>query len=180
MSACSGHHPGTGCLSNWWIVFFDTFKNGLKLYVPLTLVPALIKRKGPLHLATVSAPEFVRSAAFLALFPSSYVAFVCLVKRVTARESKLLTLFGTVSAAMIAILTERKNRRTELGLYCFNLVMEVWYRMLEARGIVRFHKHGEVYVFMLASAILMYFYQNEPESMRSNVRGLFSKLLGVN
>jgi hypothetical protein len=52
--------------------------------------------------------------------------------------------------------------------------------MLQSRGYAPTVRNGEVFVFMLANAILMYFYQHESQNMRSNMKGLFSKLLGVN
>jgi hypothetical protein len=61
-----------------------------------------------------------------------------------------------------------------------NQAGEIVYKLLQSRGLAPSVKHGQVLVFMLANAILMYFYQHEAQNMRSNMRGLFSKLLGVN
>lgn len=81
---------------------------------------------------------------------------------------------------MLILNHRRKNRRSELALYCMNQASEIIYKMLASRGYTPKIKNGEVLVFMLANAILMYFYQHEPENMRSNMRGLFSKIIGVN
>jgi hypothetical protein len=51
---------------------------------------------------------------------------------------------------------------------------------MKSRGWVRSYNNGEVAIFVVASAVLMYFYQNEPENLRPNIKGVLSKLLGIN
>eukprot|EP01133_Synstelium_polycarpum_P003886 gene3886-4495_t len=58
--------------------------------------------------------------------------------------------------------------------------MEIMWKMAANRNLAFYIKHGEVLVFMLASGILMYFFQQEPDSLRSNMNGLFKFFIGQN
>ncbi|XP_063954596.1 transmembrane protein 135-like isoform X1 [Lytechinus pictus] len=65
--------------------------------------------------------------------------------------------FGFISsfpACFIAILTERKSRRSMLALYTMNLAMEVVFNMCKQRNYVTPVKNGEVMIFAAASAII--------------------------
>eukprot|EP01112_Ceratiomyxa_fruticulosa_P013606 TRINITY_DN382_c0_g3_i1.p1 TRINITY_DN382_c0_g3~~TRINITY_DN382_c0_g3_i1.p1 ORF type:complete len:188 (-),score=11.78 TRINITY_DN382_c0_g3_i1:67-630(-) len=162
--------------------WFLTFKKGVKLYAPIFILPAiLLRRKGIQHIVKHTLPEVLRSAAFLGTFASSYAGFMCLLRNLIVRQDiPSNSYIAGFLAGLCSILIERKSRRAELALYCMNQSMGTLWSMLENRGIVRSRKDSEIFIFMLASAIMYYFYQNEPDSMRSNMHGLFKFFVGVN
>jgi len=167
------------CFVNFAQIWLDGFVEGTKMYAPIFLIPALLlARKGPKYLLTKTSLEIIRSGVFLATFSSSFAGYMCFFRRFFSSQTKPVPWFAGFLAGWTAIVIERKNRRSELGLYCLNQATEIGFRMMQSRGWIKGVKHGEVMIFMVANAILMYFFQQEPENVRSNIRGLFSGLLG--
>ncbi|EGG24119.1 transmembrane protein [Cavenderia fasciculata] len=165
--SCQQIHPwSTSCTQSAGSIWIKVFIAGLKLYGPLFLVPTLLfKRKGTL-------PEIIRSSTFLGTYAGVFSGSICLFRSLTTKDYKSIAALSGFFAGLFSILIERKNRRSELSLYCFNQTMEIMWKMAANRGFAFYIKHGEVLVFMIASSILFYFYQQEPESLRSNMNGL--------
>ncbi|KYQ89400.1 transmembrane protein [Tieghemostelium lacteum] len=179
---CLKYHPwSTSCSTSASQVWFAVFLAGLKLYAPLFLVPALIfKRKGLHFLITRTLPEILRSSVFLGTYAGVFSGCICLFRSIIGKDLKLIPGLSGFFAGLLSILIERKSRRSELALYCSNQSIEIAWKMLAARGMAFFIPNGEVLVFMFASAILMYFYQREPDSLRSNMNGLLKFFIGQN
>eukprot|EP01113_Clastostelium_recurvatum_P031449 TRINITY_DN3927_c0_g1_i2.p1 TRINITY_DN3927_c0_g1~~TRINITY_DN3927_c0_g1_i2.p1 ORF type:complete len:206 (-),score=24.22 TRINITY_DN3927_c0_g1_i2:118-693(-) len=177
---CSKLHPFIhSCsmlMADQWLV---TFKQGLKMYAPLFIIPAvLLRRRHIKYLVTRTLPEIIRSSAFLGTFASSYARFYCLFRNALKKDLPIGSVIAGFLAGLASIFIERKSRRSELALYCLNQSIEVVWRMMEARGLVRSRNNGEVFIFMLASSIMFYFFQNEPSAVRSNMHGVYKFLLG--
>jgi len=180
LESCAGFHPwANSCVSSASQIWYAVFLAGFKLYAPLFLIPALIfKRKGIHFLITKTLPEILRSSVFLGTYAGVFSGSICLLRRIFGGDFKFTAALGGLLAGLTSILIERKNRRSELALYCLNQSLEVVWKMMEARNLAFFIKHGEVLVFMMASSILMFFYQCEPESLRSNMNGLLKFFIG--
>eukprot|EP01132_Coremiostelium_polycephalum_P001985 gene1985-2442_t len=167
---CSRFHPWSkSCTNSAAQVWTGVFVAGLKLYAPLFLISALVyKRKGTL-------PEILRSSVFLGTYGGVFAGSICLLRAILGRDSKSIAAMGGFLAGFSSILIERKERRSELALYCLNQALEIVWKMAAARGLAFYIKNGEVLVFMIASAILMYFYKQEPQCLR--LTGLFQGFL---
>jgi hypothetical protein len=74
--------------------------------------------------------------------------------------------------AYAAINVEKKSRRKELALYMLNLCIEALFRMGVARGYWRPVKHGLSFIFAIASAGLLGFYNSERQSLGNIKTGL--------
>ncbi|KAN0040374.1 hypothetical protein ACTA71_012267 [Dictyostelium dimigraforme] len=175
LQSCQTFHPwAKTCSSSASQIWIAVFLAGLKLYAPLFLVPALIfKRKRTL-------PEILRSSVFLGTYAGVFSGAICLIRRILGRDLKSMAAISGFFAGLLSILIEKKSRRSELALYCLNQAIEVVWKMAAARKLVPLFKNGEVLVYMIASSILLYFYQNEPDSLRSNMNGLLKFFVGKN
>jgi hypothetical protein len=82
---CGDLHPyEKDCFGNVAIVFTDSFINGLKIYAPLMLIPAIVSRRryqnnvhcfyiiSLRHITRRTLFDILRSAAFLGSFASSF------------------------------------------------------------------------------------------------------------
>ncbi|GAM23569.1 hypothetical protein SAMD00019534_067440 [Acytostelium subglobosum LB1] len=178
---CDLIHPWTpSCTKSASLIWWRVFLAGLKLYGPLFLVPAIIfKRKGPRFIITKSIPEIIRSSTFLGTYAGTFNASICIFRALLG-DSKSVAAISGFFAGLFSILIERKSRRSELALYCFNQTIEVMWKMAASRGLAFYIKNGEVLVFMIASSILFYFFQQEPDSLRSNMNGLLKFMIGTN
>ncbi|KAM9977630.1 hypothetical protein ACTFIR_011500 [Dictyostelium discoideum] len=179
---CEKFHPwAKTCTSSASQIWFAVFLAGLKLYAPLFLVPALIfKRKSIQFLVQRTLPEILRSSVFLGTYAGVYAGAICLIRRIVGKDLKSMAAISGFFAGLLSILIEKKSRRSELALYCLNQAIEVVWKMAAARKLVPLFKNGEVLVYMIASSILLYFYQNEPDSLRSNMNGLLKFFIGKN
>ncbi|EGC29588.1 hypothetical protein DICPUDRAFT_158808 [Dictyostelium purpureum] len=180
LQSCTSFHPWSkSCTSSASQIWFQVFLAGLKLYAPLFLVPALIfKRKSISFLLKRTLPEILRSSVFLGTYAGVFSGAICLIRRIIGKDVKSTVAISGLFAGLFSILIEKKSRRSELALYCLNQTIEVVWKMAAARNLAFTFKNGEVLVYMIASAILMYFYQNEPESLRSNMKGLLNIFIG--
>ena len=116
------------------------------------------------------------------LFASSYTAllgfFLCKVKVVINDMDG--TLITPVSAFLAgpALMFENETRRQEIALFLVPKVMEAVYALLKRRGLVKGVPHSEALLFGVATAILLYFFQNCPEHIKAGYYSLMKKLIG--
>ncbi|EFA84640.1 transmembrane protein [Heterostelium album PN500] len=174
--SCKVIHPWSkSCTLAAAQIWLQVFIAGFKLYAPLFLIPTIIfKRKG-------SLPEIIRSSTFLGTYAGAFGSAICFFKYLAGgRDYKSIAAISGFFAGLLSILIERKSRRSELALYCLNQTLEIMWKMAATRGFAFYIKNGEVLVFMIASAILMYFFQHEPDSLRSNMNGLLKFFIGSN
>ncbi|KAG8296949.1 hypothetical protein J6590_045790 [Homalodisca vitripennis] len=76
-------------------------------------------------------------------------------------------------SSIIAILVERPSRRSLLSLYVTNVASETLFRMAVWRKWLKPIKYGEVIIFTVSSAALLYFYRgshNKKDSIYSLLR----------
>ena len=79
-----------------------------------------------------------------------------------------------------AILFEHKSRRSELAFYMVPRALESYYNMLVKRGYAKHLRNGEVLVFALSMALIMYCHQNEPQHIKPAYESMVRKFFGTN
>lgn len=52
------------------------------------------------------------------------------------------------------------------------------FRVAERYNLVKARQNGEIVLFMIANAIIMYLYQHERETLRGSAHGLIKMILG--
>ncbi|XP_041461388.1 transmembrane protein 135-like isoform X1 [Lytechinus variegatus] len=154
-----GHCWTPSCVAATLSVGKASVKYSLKLYTAFYLVSHTYGRlKKKQRLTWSRLVPFFRDVFQSTLFLSSNVSMVisafCVFRHLFGG---FYTGFGFISsfpACFIAILTERKSRRSMLALYTMNLAMEVVFNMCKQRNYVSPIKNGEVLIFAAASAII--------------------------
>ena len=79
-----------------------------------------------------------------------------------------------------AILWEPAHRRHELVLYLLPKSLEAFWKFLQKRNLVKSLPNGEVLIFAIGMAIIMYCYQNEDKCIKSSYLSILQKFYGVN
>eukprot|EP00742_Colponemidia_sp_Colp-10_P002326 GILJ01002482.1.p1 GENE.GILJ01002482.1~~GILJ01002482.1.p1 ORF type:complete len:226 (+),score=16.68 GILJ01002482.1:75-680(+) len=155
-----------------------------KVYIPVYMMNLLIFKwrrllKEPIPMLSKTAVSIAKSTAFLSLFVSTLRGLVCATRQVRGRDGKFNAWLGGLIAPA-AILLEAPQRRSELAMYIVPRVMEFGWNFLEKRKLVKALPHGEVLLFSIGMAFMMYFYQNEPKSIRPTYLGLLKRVFGEN
>ncbi|XP_041462831.1 transmembrane protein 135-like isoform X3 [Lytechinus variegatus] len=118
------------------------------------VISALVRKRSWPYFQKGLPVEILQSTAFLSTNAALFMNFICVYRHLFGG---FYTGFGFISsfpACFIAILTERKSRRSMLALYTMNLAMEVVFNMCKQRNYVSPIKNGEVLIFAAASAII--------------------------
>lgn len=157
-------HPWTdSCVSATTGLGLQTLQESLKIYTTVYIIAFLIKRKIPSKRdIKKTVLGILQSAAFLSWSGFSYSLFICLLRRILGRFY-----FPTVSflpcflSSLSAIVIERSSRRTLLCLYVSNVATETLFRMGVWRGYFSPIPKGEVYIFAVSVAVLLYFFRSK-------------------
>lgn len=122
----------------------------------------------------------LQSTAFLTMSAFSYSVFLCTLRRLFGSYN-----FYTASyipaymAAFCAILVERPSRRGLLSLYVANVATETGWNILLSRGLVRSIPYGEILIFGLSTATLLYYYRlNRQKDYKDSMFDVFRFALG--
>ncbi len=116
----------------------------------------------------------VQSTLFLSLFPTLYMAVVCLHRKVfTVDHRSLYLLAGVVSSLTIFI--ERKSRRAELALYAMPRGADTLFFILRHRKWLISIPYAIEMLFSLSMGLVLYFHQHEPETLNP----YFNKILSI-
>ncbi|XP_036450779.1 transmembrane protein 135 [Colossoma macropomum] len=155
-----GHTWCPSCTVSVLQVTAGALEVSFKIYAPLYLIAAILRRKKKDYYKKRLIPEIMQSTSFLTANGGLYIAFFCLLRRLLGRFYSWSVGFGAaLPASYIAILIERKSRRGLLTIYMANLATETVFRMAVARGIVSPLKHGEVLLFCLTASLYMFFFR---------------------
>jgi hypothetical protein len=101
--------------------------------------------------------NIVKSSLFLAVYVAVFRYLLCFTKNtrgVVDRWNLIISSF----VCGFAILFEHKSRQSELAFYMVPRALESLYNMLAKRGYAKHVKNGEVLVFALSMALIMYCY----------------------
>jgi len=146
----------------------------------LFLIPSLLfkhHKKGIFEVLKRFFPSAFRSSAFLATLASCVLPISCAIRGIFGKFHPFLVFLGGVIGGALSILIERKDRRRELAVFTMNQSVEAVYKMGVSRDIFPIFDKGDVFVFMVASSLLSYFYTQENECL-GNIKAMLGFLLG--
>ena len=180
---CSVVHMHS-CEKNTLLKFLQVFNMASKFYIPIHLVPVLVfKRdklvKKPVEVIKNLIVNIIRSCLFLSTYVAAFWYLNCFFKNYRRKTDKVNIILSSFICSF-ACMFELPSRRTELALYMFPRFLESIFLLLEKRGYIQSVANGEVLVFAVAMAIIMYCYQNEESNIKSNYLNLFKKYWGSN
>ncbi|MQL68582.1 hypothetical protein Taro_000815 [Colocasia esculenta] len=192
---CSIIHPDTrSCLAHNAVATSTTFRKTFPLYFSLTLVPFVV-----LHLSKVllelclsfvviqfmenpprtlwnAIKGSVRSTAFLSVFVGAFQAVICIHRKLATKDHKLVYwLAGGIAG--LSVLLEKKPRRGELALYVLPRAGDSLWYILVNRHLLPDIKNAEVPLFCLCMGGIMYYLEQEPDTMAPFLRGLIRRFL---
>jgi len=179
---CSLLHPQQPYCSLQFVdVFLSCFKKILPLYATLTCLPLIgmdIGKflKAPLSKLWVFALSTIRSTTFLSSFVAIYMSTICLHRKMVNTDHRFIYWLAGLLAST-SILIEKKSRRFELALYALPRGLDSLYTLLCDRKWLASLPYGDVLLFCLSMASIMYYYEREPITMSREVRTLLTKLL---
>uniref|UniRef100_A0A8C1GMT8 Transmembrane protein 135 n=1 Tax=Cyprinus carpio TaxID=7962 RepID=A0A8C1GMT8_CYPCA len=140
-----GHTWNPSCTFSTLQVTAGALEVSFKIYAPLYLIAAILRRRKKDYYKKRLLPEILQSTSFLTANGGLYIAFFCILRKLLGRVYSWSAGFGAaLPASYIAILIERKSRRGLLTIYMANLATETIFRMAVTRGLVKPMKHGEV------------------------------------
>uniref|UniRef100_A0A3P8UAU7 Transmembrane protein 135 n=1 Tax=Amphiprion percula TaxID=161767 RepID=A0A3P8UAU7_AMPPE len=140
-----GHTWNPSCVQSAADVTRSALEVSFKIYAPLYLIAAVLRRRKKDYYMKRLLPEILWSTSFLTANGGLYIVFFCILRKLLGGFYSWSAGFGSaLPASYIAILLERKSRRGLLTIYMANLATETLFRMAVTRGIIRPIKHGEV------------------------------------
>ncbi|XP_057778511.1 uncharacterized protein LOC130997263 [Salvia miltiorrhiza] len=179
---CSVIHPDTkSCLVHNANAAKATFRKTFPLYFSLTFVPFVVLRlqkfmDAPVRTCRNAVTNAVRSTSFLSAFVGIFQGVICLHRKVALKDHKLVYwLAGGLSA--LSVLLEKKARRGELALYVLPRAGESLWYILVNRRLLPDIKNAEVALFCACMGGIMYYLEQEPDTMAPFLRGLIRRFL---
>ncbi|KAJ8276680.1 hypothetical protein COCON_G00084320 [Conger conger] len=157
-----GHTWNPSCTVSTLQVTAGALEVSFKIYAPLYLIAAILRRRKRDYYLKRLLPEILQSTSFLTANGGLYIAFFCILRKLLGRFYSWSAGFGAaLPASYISILIERKSRRGLLTIYMANLATETIFRMAVKRGMVNPVKHGEILLFCLTASIYMFFFRSK-------------------
>ncbi|KAJ8668706.1 hypothetical protein QAD02_010369 [Eretmocerus hayati] len=157
-------HPWTdSCINATTGLGLHAIQDCLRIYSTLYFITLLTKKRIPTvaDLRTTFL-SILQSTAFLSWSAFAYSSFVCLFRRVLGHFNIFTVSFvPSFFSSLTAILLERPSRRTMLCLYVSNIATETLFRMAVSRGYMYALPRGEIYIFAVGMASLLYFFKSK-------------------
>ncbi|KAK1568880.1 hypothetical protein Q3G72_030028 [Acer saccharum] len=179
---CSVIHPDAdSCLAHNANAFSTTFRKTFPLYFSLTFVPFVVLHlqkfmDSPARTCWLALKGAVRSTAFLSAFVGIFQGVICMHRKVSSKDHKLVYwIAGAMSA--LSVLLEKKARRGELALYVLPRAGDSLWYILVNRHLLPNVKNAEVALFCACMGGIMYYLEYEPETMAPFLRGLIRRFL---
>ena len=143
------------------------FKESLKLYTPLYVLNAIIRRELSAKVITSIVKNTLRSSSFLGFTALLMMSMFCNIRRFTGNTLitslmqinwilvaivgkfyyTLCSYLPVFVSSLFAILIEKRSRRGALALYCANIASETVYRMFVNRSYIKAIPRGEVLLY---------------------------------
>jgi len=153
----------------------------LKIYGLLYLVGGVLRRAGVKYFKNQYLLDVIRSSLFLAVNGGAFVVNICLLRKLQGSFSYYSMVYvPALIASFLAILIEKKGRRGTLSLYMTNLAIETTYNMLKERRLIQPIPNGEIILFCVATATMMYLYRKKNGLADGLVNALIRFFLGSN
>uniref|UniRef100_A0AAY4ACR2 Transmembrane protein 135 n=1 Tax=Denticeps clupeoides TaxID=299321 RepID=A0AAY4ACR2_9TELE len=106
-----GHTWSTSCTLSTLQVTAGALEVSFKIYAPLYLIAAILRRRKKDYYMKRLLPEILQSTSFLTANGGLYIAFFCILRKLLGRFYPWSAGFGAaLPASYIAILIERKSR----------------------------------------------------------------------
>ncbi|TDH04875.1 hypothetical protein EPR50_G00137880 [Perca flavescens] len=157
-----GHTWNPSCVQSAVDVARGALEVSFKIYAPLYLIAAVLRRRKKDYYLKKLLPEILWSTSFLATNGSLYIVFFCILRKLFGGFYSWSAGFGSaLPASYIAILLERKSRRGLLTIYMANLATETLFRMAVTRGIIKPITHGEVLLFCITAMLYTFFFRSK-------------------
>ncbi|XP_007900523.2 transmembrane protein 135 [Callorhinchus milii] len=155
-----GHTWSTSCVLSTLQVTFGALQESFKIYAPLYMIAAILRRRKLDYYIHKLLPEILQSTSFLTANGGFYIMFFCILRKLLGKFYMWSPGFGAaLPASYLAILIERKSRRGLLTIYMANLATESIFRMAVTRGLINPIKHGEVLLFCFTASLYMFFFR---------------------
>uniref|UniRef100_A0A3Q2VCP6 Transmembrane protein 135 n=1 Tax=Haplochromis burtoni TaxID=8153 RepID=A0A3Q2VCP6_HAPBU len=126
-----GHTWSPSCVQSAADVTRSALEVSFKIYAPLYLIAAVLRRRKKDYYLKRLIPEIFWSTSFLTTNGGLFIVFFCIL------------------------------RRGLLTIYMANLATETLFRMAVTRGVVKPIKHGEVLLFCITSSLFMFFFRSK-------------------
>ncbi|KAM0729627.1 Transmembrane protein 135 [Formica fusca] len=157
-------HPWTdSCVSASTGLGLHSIQESFKIYTTVYIIAFLMKRKVPSKRDIKKIIlGILQSTAFLSWSGFSYSLFICLLRRILGRfYLPTVSFLPSFLSSLSAIVIERSSRRTLLCLYVSNIATETLFKMGVWRGYFSPIPKGEVYIFAVSVAVLLYFFRSK-------------------
>uniref|UniRef100_A0A8D2DJU6 Transmembrane protein 135 n=1 Tax=Sciurus vulgaris TaxID=55149 RepID=A0A8D2DJU6_SCIVU len=119
-----GHTWHPSCRVSFLQVTWGALEESLKIYAPLYLIAAILRKRKLDYYLYKLLPEILQSASFLTANGALYISFFCILRKILGKFYSWTPGFGAaLPASYMAILIERKSRRGLLTIYMANLVL---------------------------------------------------------
>nr|XP_027798678.1 transmembrane protein 135 [Marmota flaviventris] len=164
-----GHTWHPSCRVSFLQVTWGALEESLKIYAPLYLIAAILRKRKLDYYLYKLLPEILQSASFLTANGALYITFFCTLRKILGKFYSWTPGFGAaLPASYMAILIERKSRRGLLTIYMANLATETLFRMGVARGAITTLRNGEVLLFCITAAMYMFFFRARATSVATS------------
>uniref|UniRef100_A0A8C2AF61 Transmembrane protein 135 n=1 Tax=Cyprinus carpio TaxID=7962 RepID=A0A8C2AF61_CYPCA len=143
-----GHTWSSSCTTSTLQVTAGALEVSFKIYAPLYLIAAILRRRKKDYYKKRLLPEILQSTSFLTANGGLYIAFFCILRKLLGRFYSWSAGFGAaLPASYIAILIERKSRLFH--------VMSLSH--LSLYFLFFFH---QVLLFCLTASLYMFFFRS--------------------
>ncbi|XP_010784273.1 transmembrane protein 135 [Notothenia coriiceps] len=157
-----GHTWDPSCVQSAVDVARGALEVSFKIYAPLYLIAAVLRRRKKDYYLKRLLPEILWSTSFLTANGGLYIVFFCILRKLLGGFYPWSAGFGSaLPASYISILLERKKRRGMLTIYMTNIATETLFRMAVTRGIVKPIKHGEVLLFCITASLYTFLFRRK-------------------
>lgn len=107
-----------------------------------------------------TAQGIIQSTAFLTTSAFAYCLFLCIIRRYYRYNFFTVSYVPAFMSSICALLIERPSRRGLLCLYVSNVATETLFNMAVARGMVKPIRNGQVWIFGLSVAAIVYYFRS--------------------
>uniref|UniRef100_A0A671R9D7 Transmembrane protein 135 n=1 Tax=Sinocyclocheilus anshuiensis TaxID=1608454 RepID=A0A671R9D7_9TELE len=122
-----GHTWSSSCTTSTLQVTAGALEVSFKIYAPLYLIAAILRRRKKDYYKKRLLPEILQSTSFLTANGGLYIAFFCILRKLLGRFYSWSAGFGAaLPASYIAILIERKSRLALTFPHRFPLVFVLY------------------------------------------------------
>ncbi|KAF1335616.1 hypothetical protein FI667_g1212, partial [Globisporangium splendens] len=161
---CQPHYHAESCIGHSAKEWVGGIGRTARVYFPVHFLPALIFKLQQLRATPVASVTTLTLAALRScVFLTSY------------QTDDILAVIYFIAGW--TLLLESPKRRSELTLYCGLRGMEIVWRLLKIKGLVRYIKHSEVALFSLSMALIM---SSPPAHVKPTYLRLLRFLFGQN